>query len=80
MDRYSSPRPMMAAKINEVVRETADGKPAVLLKLDDGSVINVGEAFAAQYGPEAGGYYVQYADFHTMYQPAAYFEANHQKL
>lgn len=78
MDRYTSPRPMTAGKITDIVRSQQGGE--VLLKLEGDETISVDESFDAKYSPQIGGYYVLYGDGYKMYADAEHFEAHHQKL
>ena len=86
MPRYQSHKKVWALKIaaiefdhdkaNEEDRET-DGS-AVITPAEDGyAPFNIDRAYVNKHAPQAGGYYVVYADGYKSWSPAEAFEGGY---
>jgi hypothetical protein len=72
MPRYKSHKTVWALKIKEVA-QNGDGHWYIVPEDERYTIIQADE-FVAKHRPEAGGYYVQYADGYKSYSPAKAFE------
>ena len=77
MPRYKCHKEVWALKILEVFRENNQPR----LRVDGGfEPIAVDDDYCAKHRPEAGGYYVVYADGYKSYSPAQAFEEGYTKV
>ena len=77
MPKYKCHKEVWALKILEVIRE--DNTPK--LRVGEGFLpIAVTDDYCAKHKPEAGGYYVVYADGYKSFSPADAFESGYARL
>jgi hypothetical protein len=83
MPRYRCHKEVRAFKIKQVVSSACRGScGGYLLVPEDESLEpqRVGEVFFRKHNPQAGGYYVKYADGYDSYSPAKAFEEGYTQL
>lgn len=79
MPLYECHKKVWALKIAHVEDNRDAGADGGLLHINDGhfAPVQVDAAYLAKHNPEAGGYYVVYADGYRSYSPAVAFEAGY---
>ena len=78
MPRYTSHKTVYALKIKSVARQL-DGD-AFITPAEDGYAPFMADVdYVAKHCPEAGGYYVVYADGYASFSPAAAFESGYTR-
>lgn len=88
LPRWKCHKEVHAAKIRAIDKHGADGSGTLFLQLDDGAdpdrrsttSIDVTPEWMARFKPEAGGYYVLYADGYASFSPAKAFEEGYARL
>ena len=84
MPRYQCFKQVWALKITDIKStatpdEESDG--SALLVVEEGfRPIKVDRDYVSKHKPEAGGYYVVYADGYKSYSPAAAFESGYTRI
>lgn len=76
LPRYRCHKEVWALKIKEVMLAPA-GDHAIVPEDNRYGPFPITEEFRAKHNPQAGGYWVQYADGYTSYSPAEAFESGY---
>ncbi|PZN86858.1 MAG: hypothetical protein DM484_00625 [Candidatus Methylumidiphilus alinenensis] len=80
MPRYKCHKEVLALKIKEIIH-CLDCDDVVLRPTEEGyEDIIVSAKFFNKHKPEAGGYYVAYADGYKSFSPAEAFENGYTKI
>lgn len=78
MNRYKSHKEVEAFKIVNMRLDTDKGDVTRLLGNEDIAVVD--RAYMDKHKPQAGGYYVRYADGYESWSPADAFEEGYTKV
>ncbi len=80
MPKYKCHKEVHALRI-AAITFGANAEGAHITPVDDGyAPFPVTEAFIEKHDPEAGGYYVVYADGYASYSPAKAFEEGYSRI
>ncbi len=80
LSRYRSHKDVWAAKILQVhIDEQGGANPGAILGIE-GGMIEVDQAYMDKHKPQAGGYYVRYADGYESWSPAKAFEEGYTRV
>jgi hypothetical protein len=74
MQKYLCHKRVEGGKIMEISSIPDKG---IILKLDDGTIVNVSVVWADKHNPGLGGYFVRYEDGYESFSPAGPFEAGY---
>lgn len=78
MPQYQSHKKVWALKIKQVELRPADGH--IIHPADEGyGPFEVSDEYVQKHNPQAGGYYVVYADGYTSWSPAEAFESGYAR-
>ena len=79
MPQYQSHKKVWALKIKQVELRPADGH--IIHPADEGyGPFEVSDEYVQKHNPQAGGYYVVYADGYISWSPAEAFEGGHTAI
>jgi hypothetical protein len=76
MPKYRCHKTVWALKIKEIA--VRDGKIAIVPEDTRYDAFPVEDSYIQKHKPEAGGYFVQYADGYKSYSPARAFEEGYE--
>jgi hypothetical protein len=77
LPKYKSHKEVEAVKIKEIVSTTTG---YTIICEEDETGIKVDNEYVQKHNPQAGGYYVRYADGYESYSPAGPFEEGYTKI
>ena len=80
MPRYRCHKEVYALKIAEVQHDRANAA-CIIVPADDGfAPFHLDRAYLSKHSPQAGGYYIVYADGYKSFSPAKAFEEGYSLM